>query len=449
MIAGGQTVAVVGETGSGKSTIMKLLNRFYDVSSGDIFIDGQNVREVTLKSLRTTVGVVPQEPAIFDSTILANVAYGRLGSTTAEVHEACKAASIHDKIMSFPDGYLSKVGRRGVKLSGGERQRLAIARTILKNPSIIILDEATSALDTNTEQNIQDSLRALSHGRTTLIVAHRLSTIINADKILVCKDGKIIESGSHNELIKNPKGKYYELWKKQVTVKRDRSRSKDPGDPSDAIIVKDLRVPSFATVSSPPRGCSKVVASPLKPDAPEFFPRSLFRHSSGRTSTDRHSSGAESKMQKKQAKRDASQERKEGKKMAKEAKAAQKALKKSGAGSQYDGLKESSSSSTENLPSSAVSYGPEESGEIDTLTTDLRPDIDVNKVHYRKPHHTNRRYLSKSEPVYRDDESEHSAKSGASLSIESPIARLGILTHQSRCVTAPSTVGTSREDDHQ
>jgi ABC-type multidrug transport system fused ATPase/permease subunit len=173
-IPGGSTVALVGETGSGKSTILKLLNRFYDVTSGSILIDGQDIRDVTLRSLRDKIGVVPQDPTLFNESIMNNVRYARLDAKDDEVYEACKAAAIHDKIMTFPDQYRSKVGDRGLKLSGGEQQRLAIARAILKQPEIILLDEATSAIDSDTEQLIQNAFKKLCNGRTTFIVAHRL-----------------------------------------------------------------------------------------------------------------------------------------------------------------------------------------------------------------------------------------------------------------------------------
>lgn len=210
----GQTIAFVGETGSGKSTIFKLLMRFYDISSGKITIDGQNVADVSLSSLRDVFGFVPQDSVLFNMTILDNVRYGRLDATLEEVHEACRAACIHDKIMSFPGGYLSKVGERGVKLSGGERQRIAIARVLLRNPQIVLLDEATSAMDSQTEAKIQKALRRLVKGRTALVIAHRLSTIVEADKILVLDGGKIIEQGTHQELLQAD-GRYLQLWAKQ------------------------------------------------------------------------------------------------------------------------------------------------------------------------------------------------------------------------------------------
>ncbi|ESZ94738.1 hypothetical protein SBOR_4850 [Sclerotinia borealis F-4128] len=241
---GGKTIAFVGETGGGKSTMLKLMDRFYDVKSGSIKIDGQDIREITMHSLRSHVGVVPQDPTLFNDTVMNNIRYARLDATDEEVYEACKAAAVHDKIMKFANGYNSKVGDRGVKLSGGEKQRVAIARAILKQPTIILLDEATSAVDTETEQQIQKGLRALCKGRTTFVVAHRLSTVMNADHIVVIMDGQIVEQGSHDELF-HSKGKYADLWAKQIFVKpsdrkpRSRSRSKSAAK-KDATIVNDL-----------------------------------------------------------------------------------------------------------------------------------------------------------------------------------------------------------------
>ncbi|KAE9376692.1 hypothetical protein N431DRAFT_330918 [Stipitochalara longipes BDJ] len=236
----GKTVAIVGETGGGKSTILKLIDRFYDVKSGSISIDSQDIRDVCLESLREKIGVVPQDPMLFNDSIMNNIRYARITASDKEVYEACKAAAVHEKIMSFPDGYNSKVGDRGVKLSGGEKQRVAIARAILKQPEIILLDEATSAVDTETEQLIQEGFKTLCNGRTTFIVAHRLSTIMKADHILVLMNGEIVEEGSHNDLI-HKKGKYHDLWSKQIMVKSatDRSRSRSPKK-RDAHIINDL-----------------------------------------------------------------------------------------------------------------------------------------------------------------------------------------------------------------
>lgn len=215
-VKSGQTVALVGETGGGKSTILKLLYRYYDVSSGAIRIDGQDIREITLDSLRDSFGMVPQDPSLFNFSIMDNIKYARLDATDEEVKEACKAAAIHDKIESFPDGYNAKVGERGVKLSGGELQRIAIARAMIRRPKIVLLDEATSMIDAETEAVIQQAFKRLTADRTTFIVAHRLSTIQHADLILVIQDGEIVERGTHEELFRR-KGKYVTLWSKQLS----------------------------------------------------------------------------------------------------------------------------------------------------------------------------------------------------------------------------------------
>ncbi|TPX36421.1 hypothetical protein SeMB42_g07087 [Synchytrium endobioticum] len=220
----GCTVALVGQTGSGKSTILRLLLRFYDVQFGRILIDGQDIRSVTQKSLRKIIGVVPQDTVLFNQTIGYNIRYGRLDATSSEVEDAAKAASVHDKIMTFPDGYETKVGERGLRLSGGEKQRVAIARTVLKNPPVICLDEATSSLDSHTERSIQMELDRMSRDRTTLIIAHRLSTIVNADVILVLKDGEIVERGSHVDLMQNSNGLYCSMWMKQLDDEVSRLR---------------------------------------------------------------------------------------------------------------------------------------------------------------------------------------------------------------------------------
>jgi ABC-type transport system involved in Fe-S cluster assembly fused permease/ATPase subunit len=210
----GQTVAFVGATGSGKSTIFRLLLRLYDVTKGAIKIDGQDLRCITLKSLRDSIGVVPQESLLFNETIMYNVKYARTDATVQEVEEACRQAAIHETIMSFPDGYQTMVGERGVKLSGGEIQRISIARVILRMSPIVLLDEATSAVDSSTEAKIQEALKNLSAGRTIFIIAHRLSTIMDSDLILVVDDGKIVERGNHYELLQLG-GTYNELWSKQ------------------------------------------------------------------------------------------------------------------------------------------------------------------------------------------------------------------------------------------
>ena len=210
----GQTIAMVGATGSGKSTLLKLLFRLYDVTEGSIQIDGQDIRGVTFASMHEHVGVVPQNPALFNDTVMSNVRYSKLDATDEQIIEACKTAAVHDKIMTFPDGYANMVGEKGVKLSGGEIQRIAIARALLKNPQIILLDEATSSVDMKTEHQIQSALRALTRGRTTFIVAHRLSTVMEADVMLVIRDGAIAEQGSPKELL-SARGEFFDLWSLQ------------------------------------------------------------------------------------------------------------------------------------------------------------------------------------------------------------------------------------------
>ncbi len=214
-VAAGQTVAIVGSSGSGKSTIGRLLFRFYDVTDGTLSIDGQDVRDVTQSSLHAQIGVVPQDTVLFNDTVRYNIAYGRAGATQAQVEDAARAASIHDFIMSLPDGYDTTVGERGLKLSGGEKQRVGIARTLLKNPPILLLDEATSALDTETEMEIQAELKAMGQGRTVITIAHRLSTIADADQIVVLEDGVIVEQGQHDDLLGRD-GRYAHLWNRQV-----------------------------------------------------------------------------------------------------------------------------------------------------------------------------------------------------------------------------------------
>jgi ATP-binding cassette subfamily B protein len=216
----GQKVALVGPSGSGKSTIGRLLFRFYDVTAGAIRIDGQDLRDVQQTSLHGVIGVVPQDTVLFNDTVYYNIAYGRDGATEAEVHAAARAARIHDFIMSLPDGYDTTVGERGLKLSGGEKQRVGIARTLLKNPPILILDEATSALDTQTEQSIQESLTEMGQGRSVITIAHRLSTIADADCILVLEDGRVTEQGSHDELLAL-EGKYAAMWARQSAEEQD------------------------------------------------------------------------------------------------------------------------------------------------------------------------------------------------------------------------------------
>ena len=213
-VKGGTTTAVVGSSGAGKSTISRILFRFYDISNGSVKIDGQDIRDVVQQSLRKEIGVVPQDTVLFNDSIKYNICYGRHDATDEEVYEAAKKAKIHDFIMNLPDGYDTEVGERGLKLSGGEKQRVAIARTILKNPSILLLDEATSALDSQTERDIQESLEKISEQRTAIVIAHRLSTIINVNEILVLDEGGIAERGNHNALLAQ-KGLYYQMWQKQ------------------------------------------------------------------------------------------------------------------------------------------------------------------------------------------------------------------------------------------
>ena len=210
----GHKVAVVGPSGAGKSTLARLLYRFYDVDLGRVMIDGQDVRDVTQESLRAAIGIVPQDTVLFNDTISYNIGYGRLGATRDEIEDAARMAHIHDFIASLPDGYDTMVGERGLKLSGGEKQRVAIARTVLKNPKILIFDEATSALDTHTERAIQANLNDLAKGRTTLVIAHRLSTVIDADEILVLEANGIVEQGSHAELVEKG-GVYAGMWRRQ------------------------------------------------------------------------------------------------------------------------------------------------------------------------------------------------------------------------------------------
>ncbi|PVI05318.1 hypothetical protein DM02DRAFT_624328 [Periconia macrospinosa] len=221
----GTTTAFVGESGGGKSTVFRLLYRFYNIMSGSIQLDGNDVEELTIDSVRSHIGVVPQDTVLFNETIMYNLKYANQDATDEDVYEACRAASIHDKIMSFPDQYATKVGDRGLRLSGGEKQRVAIARTILKNPRIIMLDEATAALDTETEQHIQEAFTKLAQGRTMLIIAHRLSTVTHADQILVLNKGKVVERGTHEDLLER-NGQYASMWKKQIRAQRAAEQAK-------------------------------------------------------------------------------------------------------------------------------------------------------------------------------------------------------------------------------
>src|SRR5580704_17112155 len=219
----GDTVAIVGSSGAGKSTVSRILFRFYDVAGGSVRIDGQDIRDVTQSSLRAAIGVVPQDTVLFNDSIYYNIAYGRPAASREEVEEAAKLARVHDFIQGLPQRYEATVGERGLKLSGGEKQRVAIARTILKNPDILLFDEATSALDTRTEQEIQRSLEEVSRGRTTVVIAHRLSTIIHADEIIVLDRGRIVERGRHAELLAR-NGLYADMWQRQQVAAAEAER---------------------------------------------------------------------------------------------------------------------------------------------------------------------------------------------------------------------------------
>ena len=218
----GGTIAVVGHSGSGKSTLTRLLYRFYDVASGHIRIDGKDIRDYTQETLRAAIAIVPQDTVLFNDTIFYNIRYGQPDADRQAVEDAAKAAHIHDFIVTLPDGYDSEVGERGLKLSGGEKQRVAIARALLKNPCILIFDEATSALDSQSEQSIQAELDRIQVGRTTLIIAHRLSTVMNADQILVMDEGKIVERGKHAELLA-ANGYYAKMWQLQQEERHSES----------------------------------------------------------------------------------------------------------------------------------------------------------------------------------------------------------------------------------
>ncbi|PKS10065.1 hypothetical protein jhhlp_004690 [Lomentospora prolificans] len=254
----GTTTAFVGESGGGKSTVFRLMFRYYNCSEGSIEIDGQDVKDLTIDSVRRYIGVVPQDTILFNETLMYNLKYARPGCTDEEVYEACRAASIHDKIMAFPDRYNTKVGERGLRLSGGEKQRVAIARTILKNPKIIMLDEATSALDSRTEQQIQRGVLSVGQGRTVLIIAHRLSTITHADQIIVLNQGEIVERGTHEQLLQ--KGGYYtSMWEKQAQATRAANREC-------LKLLKQADLSSMKHFDSQSEGYSSMASSSILPD---------------------------------------------------------------------------------------------------------------------------------------------------------------------------------------
>jgi ABC-type transport system involved in Fe-S cluster assembly fused permease/ATPase subunit len=236
-VPAGKTVAIVGPSGAGKSTISRLLFRFYDVQDGQVLIDGQDIRDVTQESLRGAIGMVPQDTVLFNDTIAYNIRYGRIGASEEDVRKAAELAQIGPFIERLPDGYKSMVGERGLKLSGGEKQRVAIARTILKAPPILMLDEATSALDSHTEQEIQAALDLVSRGRTTIVIAHRLSTVITADEIIVLQDGQIAERGTHAELMRQH-GLYASMWDRQreATEAEERLRLAREGDELGVVV---------------------------------------------------------------------------------------------------------------------------------------------------------------------------------------------------------------------
>jgi ATP-binding cassette subfamily B protein len=233
-VPAGKTVAIVGPSGAGKSTISRLLFRLYDVSSGRILVDGQDIRNVTQASLRSSIGMVPQDTVLFNDTIRYNIRYGRWDATDAEVEQAAQLAQIDRFIRMSPKGYETQVGERGLKLSGGEKQRVAIARTVLKGPPILVLDEATSALDSHTEHEIQGALERVSRNRTSLVIAHRLSTIVGADEIIVLDQGRIAERGTHSELLASG-GLYASMWNKQREAQEAREKLARIGDDENEV----------------------------------------------------------------------------------------------------------------------------------------------------------------------------------------------------------------------
>lgn len=261
-----ESAALVGESGAGKSSIMRLLYRFYDIQQGTIFIDGQDISKVKQASLRKAIGIVPQEPGLFNTSIYQNILYGNTSASDEEVEAAAKAAQIYDRILSFPEGWNTVVGERGVKLSGGEKQRVALARTFLKNPKILLLDEATSALDTHTEKQLQLALKNILQGRTSLTIAHRLSTIVNSERIVVLDNGRVVENGSHVDLI-NKNGLYKSMWMQQIKTDEEARKAEQ-----EAEIPKVDATTADAPQVEPdllPKETAAPKADSLKVDAPE------------------------------------------------------------------------------------------------------------------------------------------------------------------------------------
>jgi ATP-binding cassette subfamily B protein len=257
-VPAGKTVAIVGPSGAGKSTISRLLFRLYDVSGGRILIDGQDIRNVTQSTLRASIGMVPQDTVLFNDTIRYNIRYGRWDASDAEVEEAAQLAQIDGFIRMSPKGYETQVGERGLKLSGGEKQRVAIARTVLKAPPILVLDEATSALDSHTEQEIQDALERVSRNRTSLVIAHRLSTIVGADEIIVLDQGRIAERGTHSQLLASG-GLYASMWNRQREAQEARERL--------ALMADENQAPNRAP---PPVNGASAATQPAKPELTEI-----------------------------------------------------------------------------------------------------------------------------------------------------------------------------------
>ncbi|KAH8919491.1 P-loop containing nucleoside triphosphate hydrolase protein [Atractiella rhizophila] len=259
-IPAGTSVALVGESGAGKSSILRLLYRFYDINEGSIKIDGYDLRSLTQHSLRSQIGVVPQDSILFNETVRYNIGYGDPTADEESIVSAAKAAQIHDRVLSFPDGYSTVVGERGIRLSGGEKQRVSIARTILKNPPILLLDEATSALDTHTEREIQSALTELIKGRTTISIAHRLSTVVHSDLILVIQDGTVAEQGTHQELLAKG-GLYAALWNKQISAELEVA-FKEGGTKAKSLIPREVR--DLMGSENTPEGSGNV--TPVRPN---------------------------------------------------------------------------------------------------------------------------------------------------------------------------------------